>query len=108
MGAMTALRTFMSMPLAVVAAMTLMGCYDLSTDGPHRDDFVRTKGPTQGQDEDQGQQTTAEVRCGDATTPCNLNANAAKTDALLDLLEEYDSRGIVEMQQQARSTREPD
>jgi len=106
MGAMTAVRTFMSMPLAVVAAMTLMGCYDLSTDGPHRDDFVRAKGQTQAQDEDQGQQTTAEVRCGDATTPCNVNA--AKTDALLDLLEEYDSRGIVEMQQQMRSAHEPD
>ena len=107
---MTPLRTFMSMPLAVVAAMTLTGCYDLSTDGPHRDDFVRAKGPTPAQNEDQGQQTTADVRCGDATTPCNAYAakNAGMIDALRDSLEEHDSRGIAEMQQQMRNARDPD
>jgi hypothetical protein len=94
---MTALRTFLSIPLAALAAMSLMGCYDLSTSGPTPNDFMRPQSPTQ--TEDQGQQgqaqTQAEVR--DA-----VGAEAEATSSLLDAIEEQDQHALVEARSKIR------
>lgn len=83
---MTRLRTLVSvMPVVLFAVMGLTGCYDLSTSGPHRDDFIRDNTATQTQQE-QGQ-TPLQVHCGPTSnSPCNADT----TSALLDALEESD------------------
>lgn len=62
---MSAVRSFPSISAVALAALLAAGCYDLSDpSGPHRDDFVREKNPTQTQE--QGQ-TSTETRCDPST-----------------------------------------
>lgn len=95
---MTALRMFLSIPLAAVAAMSLVGCYDLSTSGPTPDDFMRTKSPAA---QSQDQQTLAEVRCGELSTACTAPENDTAS-AVLDALEEQDEQLLVEARSKLR------
>lgn len=45
---MSAVRSFLSIPVLVIAMVSLAGCYDLSDpSGPHREDFMRDPSATE-------------------------------------------------------------
>jgi hypothetical protein len=88
---MSAMRSFLSVPtlfaalaLGSLGALSLGGCYDLSTTGPRPEDFVRDRNSNETQTQEQGQ-TEQRVDAHERNGAANMIAedqSAAVIDAL--------------------------